>query len=98
MVEDMASVSFGKKQNTRWLEGTVVAYIRSDYLGKKRLSMNQVIGSVKKVLQIDFKPAEVLSVLEDVEDNPDILPTIPPHVKQRKIEKIKEQLETLLSP
>ncbi len=93
----MASISFGKKQNTRWLEGTVVAYIRSDYLGKKRPSIGQVIGSVKKMLQIDFKPEEVLSVLEDIEDNPHILPTIPVHVKKRKIEEIREQLETLLS-
>lgn len=96
MVWKMSVYPFGKEWSRRSLEGTVIAHIRNEYLGKTRPSLNQVIGTARTVLR-KLKPQEVLLIIDEIERNQNILPTIPTHIKQRKIEEIRKQLKAILS-
>jgi hypothetical protein len=92
----MSVYPFGKDWNRRLFEGTVIAHIRNEYLGKTRPSLNQVIGTARTVSK-KLKSQEVFSLINEIEQNPQILPTIPSHIKQRKIEEIRKQLKAILS-
>lgn len=79
----------------RLLVGIIIAHIRNEYLGKTRPSLNQVIGVMKTVSKI-LESQEISSIIDEMEQNPQILPTIPAHIKQRKITEIRKQLKTIL--
>jgi predicted DNA-binding protein YlxM (UPF0122 family) len=91
----MSAYPFGKEYSRRWLEGTIIAHIRNEYLGKTRPSLNQVIGVIKTVSK-KLEYQEILSIIDETEQNQNILPTIPKHIKQRKMEEIRKQLKTVL--
>ena len=88
------SYPFGKEGSRRLLQGTIIAHIRNEYLGKTRPSLNQVIG-VMKTLSKKLESQEISSIINEIEQNPQILPTIPAHIKQRKITEIRKQLKTI---
>jgi hypothetical protein len=69
------SYPFGKEWSRRLLEGTIIAHIRNKYLGKTRPSLNQVIGVIKTVSK-KLEAQEMSSIIDEIEQNLQILPTI----------------------
>jgi hypothetical protein len=88
------SYPFGKEWSRRLLEGTIIAHIRNEHLGKTRPSLNQVIGVIKTVSK-KLEAQEIFSIIDEIEQNPQILPTIPVHIKQRKITEIRKQIKDM---
>jgi hypothetical protein len=58
--------------------------------------LNQVIGVIKTVSK-KLEAQEMSSIIDEVEQNLQILPTIQSHIKQRKIDEILKQLKAILS-
>lgn len=90
----MSTYPFGNEWSRRLLEGVIIAHIKNEHLGKMKPSLNQVIGTVRTVLK-RLKPQEVLSIIDEIEYNPNILLTIPTHVKQGKTEEIRRHLKAV---
>jgi hypothetical protein len=91
----MSAYPFGKEYSRRWLEGTIIAHIRNEYLGKTRPSLNQVIGVIRTVSE-KLESQEILSIIDEIEQNPNILPMISIGVKQRKTMEIRKRLIAVL--
>jgi len=49
---------------------------------------------MKKVSK-KLEAQEILSIIDEIEQNPQILPTIPKHIKQRKITEIRKQIKDM---
>ena len=85
--------AFGKEWFERWLRGMIISYIRKDYVWKKRPTKRMVASAINRYIKNYGTKEEVISILKEIKGTPQILPTIPSHIKKEKITEIEELLE-----
>jgi len=83
----------GKKWFERWLRGMIIGYIRKDYVWKERPTKRMVASAINRYIKDFGTREEVVSILEEIREDPQILPGIPIHVKREKVREIEELLE-----
>lgn len=75
----------------RWVEGSIVSYAKHVARGDVRISLGNIIGRIEKATtSYGVKPEDVLAIIDNIINNPDILPWIPRERKEEILKPLRE--------